>query len=479
MVSRLIWTAVFLFLCAGKSSAQDTLSFIPGIGIHGCFSNAVFPASSLLQPSDFTRGTALEFLFPVLNRLDLSIPFRLGTSAFTRNSARVWDRQVYFSTDIQGHLRYYPPGAGFNVYGVFGAGMVLKSFEIPVFQLPIGVGADLRWTGNLSFSTQAEFRKSFGQGTTNQFLVTVGIKFRGSQGRKHHHTLAKRGDDDGDGVPDVVDECPSRYGIAAFAGCPDSDSDGVSDARDACPDTPGPVAGCPDADRDGIPDKSDACPLEQGLVSLQGCPERDSDADGVPDHLDDCPGEKGIVLLRGCPDSDADGIRDQDDACPELAGVATTQGCPDTDNDGIEDRADHCPYSPGSALLQGCPELNQAERAFLDSLQYRLSFKQGAVVLDASATIMLDELVALLRRYPDFELMIRAHTDEYKATETNQRLSDARAKACYDYLIMKGIGPRRMQWAGLGDSSSDPHRLAPSTSGNRRIEFLLSPRKLD
>ncbi|MGF1546268.1 MAG: thrombospondin type 3 repeat-containing protein, partial [Thiotrichales bacterium] len=75
-------------------------------------------------------------------------------------------------------------------------------------------------------------------------------------------------DSDGDGVVDLVDQCPDTpKGIAVTAlGCErDSDGDGVVDSQDKCPETPGCAkvdeTGCElDSDKDGVVDSQDKCP---------------------------------------------------------------------------------------------------------------------------------------------------------------------------------------------------------------------------
>lgn len=459
-----------LFLWSEKNAAQDSAVFTPTVSVRASFSNAVFPVSSMLQATDFARGSELEFLFPLFTRLDLALPMRLGTADFYLNG--VPERQVFVGSDVQWHLRYYPAEAGFNVFLLSGYGVQFRAFERPLFQVPMGAGLDIRLAGAVALSGQVTFRKGLSV-APDQWVLGVGIKWFGLSGRSGKPIVRRQPDSDMDGVPDSVDECPLRYGMASMAGCPDSDSDGLSDARDECPDSAGPVRGCPDADSDGIPDKSDACPLEVGTVLLKGCPERDSDGDGLADHLDECPHTSGTIALNGCPDTDGDGIRDADDACPELPGGARTTGCPDTDEDGVEDRADRCPYTPGEGNPTGCPELSPAVRTFLESLSSNLVFSSGSVLLDGSGSERLDSLVGILRRYPDFELLIRTFTKDAKPSEAAAKVAESRAKACYEYLITKGIGPRRMRWEVFAGSNAS----SPSAAGrNRVIEFLLSPR---
>jgi len=81
-----------------------------------------------------------------------------------------------------------------------------------------------------------------------------------------------------------------------------------------------------DRDGDGVPDVNDECPDEKGPRELDGCPDRDGD--GVPDYLDRCPDQKGPKELDGCPDRDGDGVPDIDDKCPDEPGPAQNDGCP-------------------------------------------------------------------------------------------------------------------------------------------------------
>jgi outer membrane protein OmpA-like peptidoglycan-associated protein len=93
-------------------------------------------------------------------------------------------------------------------------------------------------------------------------------------------------DSDGDGVPDKIDACPDKPGVANNAGCPLTDSDG-----------------------DGIPDSEDRCPQQAGTKDNDGCPDVDSDGDGIVDRLDKCPFDaevfNGVDDDDGCPDKPA------------------------------------------------------------------------------------------------------------------------------------------------------------------------------
>jgi len=67
----------------------------------------------------------------------------------------------------------------------------------------------------------------------------------------------KLSDEDRDGIPDDIDECPSTppFYIVNDKGCPvDSDGDGVVDSEDFCPETPGQRVnnGCPEQKEERI-----------------------------------------------------------------------------------------------------------------------------------------------------------------------------------------------------------------------------------
>jgi OmpA-OmpF porin, OOP family len=90
-------------------------------------------------------------------------------------------------------------------------------------------------------------------------------------------------------------------------------------------------AGKRDRDGDGVPDINDECPKIKGSVTAKGCP--DKDGDGVPDKDDNCPNIAGKASRNGCPvpDNDRDGIDNDDDKCPDVAGVKENNGCPAID----------------------------------------------------------------------------------------------------------------------------------------------------
>jgi outer membrane protein OmpA-like peptidoglycan-associated protein len=290
----------------------------------------------------------------------------------------------------------------------------------------------------------------------------------------------KAPDSDNDGVPDASDPCPKQAG--KLNGCPDSDNDGFADKDDMCPEKAGKLNGCPDTDGDGVADKDDMCPNKKG--ALNGCP--DTDGDGVADKDDPCPKQAGNV--NGCPDTDGDGVADKDDSCPKQAGIVN--GCPDTDGDGIADKDDKCPDQAGVVAKKGCPEeikpvaekkivrdekpeVTEA-REKLASAARAVQFESAKAILKDASYDVLDEVVALMRKNPSYSLSISGYTDDVGDDETNLKLSQDRTKACYDYLIFRGIKAERIRYAGFGEARPiASNNTAEGREMNRRVEFEL------
>jgi OmpA-OmpF porin, OOP family len=285
-------------------------------------------------------------------------------------------------------------------------------------------------------------------------------------------------DKDGDGMGDRFDSCPDVAGLKSMSGCPDSDRDGVADKDDACPDMIGAkeLNGCPDTDEDGVADKDDECPSEKGKKEYAGCPTRDTDGDGVEDLLDKCPQQKGAKDNNGCPyiDADNDGVVDKDDLCPDKKGTARFNGCPDTDGDGIEDSKDKCPEVAGVSFNQGCPEIKQEDKKMLEKAVYGVEFETGSSKIKSKSLADLDNVVSVMQKYPEYTMSIDGHTDNVGNAKSNLALSKARAKACYDYFVSKGIQALRMSHNGFGSTVPiDDNKTAAGRAKNRRVEFQL------
>jgi hypothetical protein len=149
-------------------------------------------------------------------------------------------------------------------------------------------------------------------------------------------------DDDNDGVPNSVDNCPTIPNPDQA----DLDGDGIGDVCDVC------VGG--DNDGDGVCDTDDNCPLVPNEDQL------DSDADGLGDVCDVC-------VLDPNNDADADGVCGDVDNCPAHPNPDQL----DLDGDGLGDACDNCVDVDGDGVCVEddiCPDTTLPDTVPTDKL---------------------------------------------------------------------------------------------------------------
>ena len=109
-------------------------------------------------------------------------------------------------------------------------------------------------------------------------------------------------------------------------------------------------------------------------------------------------------------------------------------------------------------------------------------FKPGQADLQLSARPVLDEVIRVVNKYPNYKIHIQGHTDDEPiSTErfpTNWELSAARATAVLRYFIDKGAEPERMTATGYADTFPLARNdTVPGRAKNRRVEFVLEKEK--
>ncbi|MBS7786214.1 OmpA family protein [Flavobacterium sp. CYK-55] len=93
------------------------------------------------------------------------------------------------------------------------------------------------------------------------------------------------------------------------------------------------------------------------------------------------------------------------------------------------------------------------------------------------AARILDVLVDLLKKYPEMEIELGAHTDSRASTTYNIMLSNRRAASTLEYLVDNGIKRRRLRSKGYGESrplvNCGDTCTEQEHSINRRCEFII------
>ncbi len=138
-------------------------------------------------------------------------------------------------------------------------------------------------------------------------------------------------DADGDGIADLLDNCPGVSNPTQA----DVDADGRGDVCDNCPTIANPTQA--DGDGDGIGDACDNC------LAIANPTQSDADGDGMGDVCDNC------------TDTDGDGFGNPGfaantcpvDNCPNISNPSQV----DSDGDGVGDACDCCGNADGSSSV--------------------------------------------------------------------------------------------------------------------------------
>lgn len=86
----------------------------------------------------------------------------------------------------------------------------------------------------------------------------------------------------------------------------------------------------------------------------------------------------------------------------------------------------------------------------------------------------LGKLVMFLKKNPALNIEIGGHTDNEGSDAHNITLSQNRAKAVYDYLVLNGIQASRLTYKGYGESTPiDSNQTPDGRAKNRRTEFKV------
>lgn len=118
--------------------------------------------------------------------------------------------------------------------------------------------------------------------------------------------------------------------------------------------------------------------------------------------------------------------------------------------------------------LRPLAKLETGQTIVLENILFRLG---QAELLPASET-ELNRLLEILREEPALRLIINGHTDNIGSEAANQALSEARARAVYDWLVDRGIAANRLESVGFGESRPlESNDTAEGRARNRRTEI--------
>lgn len=103
-------------------------------------------------------------------------------------------------------------------------------------------------------------------------------------------------------------------------------------------------------------------------------------------------------------------------------------------------------------------------------------FDVDSAVLKVGAYEEIDRVAQVLNKYPQTRIRIEGHTDSTGTEDYNLELSDKRAQAIKNALIVRNVDPARLQTVGFGEAK--PVAGNDTETGrqmNRRVKIVIIP----
>ena len=103
-----------------------------------------------------------------------------------------------------------------------------------------------------------------------------------------------------------------------------------------------------------------------------------------------------------------------------------------------------------------------------------VNFETGSARLTPLSRYEIDNLLSLIKGSGTMSVQLAGHTDNTGDADQNQVLSQSRAKAVYDYLVVNGIDSTRLNYVGYGQNRPlDTNDTDSGRATNRRTEFRI------
>ena len=222
--------------------------------------------------------------------------------------------------------------------------------------------------------------------------------------------------------------------------------------------------------------------------------------------LNTAPKAKGVSATMG--EFDVEDVRDMSILSAELRGIPQSQDrtvAPTTTNFRLVDKVHkmagglvlRLSFGKGKAVVAPCPEcpivepiekikevyhhdtiriVKEIPQEIKDKMKDLSSalFAFNKFDISPKAQTILNDVAAWLKKNPQMKCELSGHTDGKGSVAYNQKLSEQRAQAVYDYLVKAGVSSDNLTWKGYG--KSEPIATNDTAEGrqlNRRVELRL------
>lgn len=137
-------------------------------------------------------------------------------------------------------------------------------------------------------------------------------------------------------------------------------------------------------------------------------------------------------------------------------------------------------YDKQAKELAAIADVVKGENGIQVYLKNDILFSTGSSELSADSLQTLSDLNRVLKKYPKNRIVVQGYTDSTGGDAINQKLSVARAKAVYDYLLGSGLKTLSITYTGFG--SANPiasNDTAEGRAKNRRVVLAITANEKD
>ena len=102
-----------------------------------------------------------------------------------------------------------------------------------------------------------------------------------------------------------------------------------------------------------------------------------------------------------------------------------------------------------------------------------ITFDTGKSTIKPESRSIIDQIITLMKNYPDLKIGVEGHIDNVGEPKNNQVLSEDRAQAVVSAIIKQGIDASRLSASGFGqDKPIADNSTEEGRAKNRRVELV-------
>jgi outer membrane protein OmpA-like peptidoglycan-associated protein len=125
--------------------------------------------------------------------------------------------------------------------------------------------------------------------------------------------------------------------------------------------------------------------------------------------------------------------------------------------------------------LEKIAETKRTDQGLITKLKSDILFDTGKSDLKPQAKESINQLAAIIKKYPENILTIKGYTDDTGSSKINLPLSEQRAQAVRNQLVTAGVPANTTSSLGMGSENLiDTGKTKAARAKNRRVEIEIT-----